>query len=167
MSMHDASEHTPARVSLADEEGVQHVLVHAILGLWEVVNNLTRVQPSRRDRYRVIIFGSARVQAGTVGYEETKRVAAALAAMGCDIIMGVALGSCRPPTRAPPRRRTVPRYALHLRCRACASGHVASAPLVLPVCPSCHQATLRCCWVWDMTLSAHPPYWSVGDEGQP
>jgi uncharacterized protein (TIGR00730 family) len=53
-----------------------------------VVNNLTRLQPSRRDRYRVTIFGSARVQAGTFGYEETKRVAAALAAMGCDIITG-------------------------------------------------------------------------------
>jgi hypothetical protein len=55
----------PERVSLADEEGVKHVLVNAILGLWDVVNNLTRLQPSRRDRYRVTIFGSARVQAGT------------------------------------------------------------------------------------------------------
>jgi uncharacterized protein (TIGR00730 family) len=78
----------PERVSLADEEGVKQVLVNSILGLWDVVNNLTRLQPSRRDRYRVTIFGSARVQAGTFGYEETKRVAAALAAMGCDIITG-------------------------------------------------------------------------------
>jgi uncharacterized protein (TIGR00730 family) len=41
-----------------------------------------------RECYRVTIFGSARVKAGTFGYEETKRLAAALAAMGCDIITG-------------------------------------------------------------------------------
>jgi uncharacterized protein (TIGR00730 family) len=75
-------------ISLADEEGVKHVLISSILGLWEVVNNLTRLRPSRRDRYRVTIFGSARAQAGTFSYEETKRVAAALAEMGCDIITG-------------------------------------------------------------------------------
>ena len=38
MSTHDAREHKPDRVSLADEEGVKHVLVASILGLWEVVN---------------------------------------------------------------------------------------------------------------------------------
>jgi uncharacterized protein (TIGR00730 family) len=59
-----------------------------VLGLWDVVNNLTRLRPSRRQRYRVTIFGSARAKAGTFGYEETKRAAAALAAMGCDIITG-------------------------------------------------------------------------------
>jgi uncharacterized protein (TIGR00730 family) len=75
-------------VSLADEEEVKQVLVNSILGLWDVVNNLTRLKPSRPDRYRVTIFGSARAKAGTFGYEETKRAAAALAEMGCDIITG-------------------------------------------------------------------------------
>jgi uncharacterized protein (TIGR00730 family) len=75
-------------VSLAEEEKVKEVLVNSILGLWDVVNNLTRLKPSRRERYRVTIFGSARVKPGTFGYEETKRVAAALAEMGCDIITG-------------------------------------------------------------------------------
>ena len=75
-------------ISLADEERVKHVLVNSILGLWEIVNDLTRLKPSRRERYRVTIFGSARVKPGTFGYEETKRVAAALAEMGCDIITG-------------------------------------------------------------------------------
>jgi len=75
-------------VSLADEEEVKHILVNSVLGLWDVVNNLTRLRPSRRDRYRATIFGSARAKAGTFGYEETKRVAAALAEMGCDIITG-------------------------------------------------------------------------------
>jgi uncharacterized protein (TIGR00730 family) len=75
-------------ISLADEEGVKQVLVNSVLGLWDVVNNLTRLRPAKHDRYRVTIFGSARVKPGTFGYEETKRVAAALAAMGCDIITG-------------------------------------------------------------------------------
>lgn len=76
------------KVSLADEPAVTQVLIDSTLGLWEVVNNLTRLQPSRRDRYRVTIFGSARAKPGTVPYEETKRVAAGLAEMGCDIITG-------------------------------------------------------------------------------
>ena len=75
-------------VPIADEEAVKEVLVNSVLGLWDVVNNLTRLRPSKRDRYRVTIFGSARVKPGTFGYEETKRAAAALAGMGCDIITG-------------------------------------------------------------------------------
>jgi uncharacterized protein (TIGR00730 family) len=75
-------------VSLADEDAVKKVVVDSILGLWEVVNNLTRLQPTHRSRYRVTIFGSARAKPGTFAYEETKRVAAALAEMGCDIITG-------------------------------------------------------------------------------
>lgn len=75
-------------ISLADEEAVRRVLVDSVLGLWDVVNNLTRLRPSRRDRYRVTIFGSARATPGTIAYEETKRAAAALAALGCDIITG-------------------------------------------------------------------------------
>jgi uncharacterized protein (TIGR00730 family) len=53
-----------------------------------VVNNLTRLRPTRHDRYRVTIFGSARTKPGTLGYEEAKRVAAALSELGCDIITG-------------------------------------------------------------------------------
>jgi uncharacterized protein (TIGR00730 family) len=79
---------TSSAVSLADEEGVTRVLVESVLGLWDVVNNLTRLKPTRRERYRVTIFGSARAQPGSFGYEETRRTAAALAAMGCDIITG-------------------------------------------------------------------------------
>ena len=75
-------------VNLRDEEQVTRVLVESVYGLWDVVNNLTRLKPSRRERYRVTIFGSARAQPGTFGYDETKRAAAALAAMGCDIVTG-------------------------------------------------------------------------------
>lgn len=75
-------------VSLADEEAVKQILATTVLDLWKVVNNLTRLRPSKRERYRVAIFGSARAQPGTFVYEEVKRVAAAVAAMGCDIVTG-------------------------------------------------------------------------------
>ncbi|HET9713135.1 MAG TPA: LOG family protein [Pyrinomonadaceae bacterium] len=75
-------------VTLNDEEAVKKVLVDSVLGLWDVVNNLTRLKPSHREGYRVTIFGSARAKPGTVAYEETKRVSKALAEMGCDIITG-------------------------------------------------------------------------------
>lgn len=75
-------------VSLADEEAVKQILTSTVLGLWDIVNNLTRLRPSKRDRYRVTIFGSARAKPGTFVYDEVKRVAAALAEMGCDIITG-------------------------------------------------------------------------------
>ena len=75
-------------VSLGDEEAVKKILVDSVLGLWDVVNNLTRLHPSKHERYRVTIFGSARAKPGTIAYEETKRVSKALAAMGCDIITG-------------------------------------------------------------------------------
>jgi uncharacterized protein (TIGR00730 family) len=75
-------------VNLADEEAVKEVLVKSVFGLWDVVNELTRLRPSKHDRYRVTIFGSARAKPGTFVYEECKRVAGALAEMGCDIITG-------------------------------------------------------------------------------
>src|SRR5262245_51148649 len=75
-------------ISLADEDGVKQILATTILRLWEVVNDLTRLRPSRRERYRVAIFGSARAEPGTFVYEEVKRVAAAFTAMGCDIVTG-------------------------------------------------------------------------------
>jgi hypothetical protein len=60
MSENDAMAQKQDVISLADEEGVKQVLVNSVLGLWDVVNDLTRLRPSRRDRYRVTIFGSAR-----------------------------------------------------------------------------------------------------------
>ena len=78
----------PGAVSLADEEAVKQVLVSTVFGLWDIVNNLTRLRPSKHERYRVTIFGSARAKPGSFVYEEVKRIAAALAELGCDIITG-------------------------------------------------------------------------------
>jgi uncharacterized protein (TIGR00730 family) len=88
MSTTQAEDQRSDVVSLADQEQVKEVLVNSVLGLWEIVNNLTRLRPSRHDRYRVTIFGSARARPGTFAYEETKRVAASLTEMGCDIVTG-------------------------------------------------------------------------------
>jgi len=75
-------------VSLSDEEAVKQILGTTVLDLWKIVNNLTRLRPSKRDRYRVAIFGSARAQPGTFVYDEVKRVAEAFAFLGCDIVTG-------------------------------------------------------------------------------
>jgi hypothetical protein len=47
------SDHLPVEperrvISLSDEEGAKQVLRDSILELWNVVNNLTRLQPTRR-----------------------------------------------------------------------------------------------------------------------
>lgn len=88
MTQEDRHEPKQSTVSLADEEAVKQLLANTVLNLWDIVNDLTRLKPSRRERYRVTIFGSARIKPGSFGYEETKRCAAELAKLGCDIITG-------------------------------------------------------------------------------
>jgi uncharacterized protein (TIGR00730 family) len=88
MNTDTAVEKGSQTVSLADEEAVKQILVNTVLGLWDIVNNLTRLRPSKRERYRVTIFGSARAKPGTYVYDEVKRLANVLAGMGCDIITG-------------------------------------------------------------------------------
>lgn len=75
-------------VNLNDEAAVKQILVDSVLGLWKIVNNLTRVRQSKRDRYRVTIFGSARIQPNTFAYDEVKRLAKAITEMGCDVVTG-------------------------------------------------------------------------------
>ncbi len=51
-------------VSLADEDKVKEVLVGTVLGLWDVVNNLTRLRPSKKETIPGIHF---RLGAGSEG----------------------------------------------------------------------------------------------------
>lgn len=88
MNENDRSDTRQDSISLADEGAVKQVLVNTVFDLWDIVNNLTRLRPSKRDRYRVTIFGSARVQPDTFAYNEVKRIAAVLAEMNCDIVTG-------------------------------------------------------------------------------
>jgi hypothetical protein len=78
----------PDVVRLSDEDAAVDLLVHAVEGLWEVVNQLTRLRRTRRENYRVTIFGSARLRPGSPAYKGVKQLAAELTRMGCDIVTG-------------------------------------------------------------------------------
>src|SRR5438034_8717024 len=75
-------------VRLSDEDATVAPLERAVTGLWEVVNELTRLRRTTRQNYRVTIFGSARLRPGTPAYDGVKQLAAELTKMGCDIISG-------------------------------------------------------------------------------
>src|SRR6476620_5700788 len=75
-------------VSLADEPAVVELVSSSILRLWDAVNDLTRLRPTRRDRFRVTIFGSARVPQDHWVYRAVHDVAAELTRLDCDIITG-------------------------------------------------------------------------------
>jgi uncharacterized protein (TIGR00730 family) len=75
-------------VSLSDEAKTAEVLRSSVLGLWQVVNNLTRLRPSKRERFRVTIFGSARVPRDHWVYLAVRDLAAELTRLGCDIVTG-------------------------------------------------------------------------------
>src|SRR6201997_2228883 len=75
-------------VRLTDEDAAIELLERAVTGLWDVVNELTRLRRTTRQNYRVTIFGSARLHPGSVAYNGVKKLAAELTKMGCDIISG-------------------------------------------------------------------------------
>jgi len=78
----------PDIVRLSDEDASVALLERAVTGLWDVVNELTRLRRTSRQNYRVTIFGSARLQPGSKAYASVKQLAAELTRMGCDIISG-------------------------------------------------------------------------------
>jgi uncharacterized protein (TIGR00730 family) len=75
-------------VSITDEEATRELIASVIGGLWEAVNELTRLRPSKRERYQFSIFGSARIERGSPYYDAVKDLARALAEMDCNIITG-------------------------------------------------------------------------------
>lgn len=80
--------HDPDTVDIADSEAAFEVIHDAILNLWDTVNKLSSIQPPRRERYRVTLFGSARIQADTPLYNGVRDLAGELTKMGCDIVTG-------------------------------------------------------------------------------
>ena len=78
----------PDAVSIADSEAAYEVIHDTILNLWDTVNKLSSIQPPRRERYRVTLFGSARIQPHTSIYEGVRHLASELTNMGCDIVTG-------------------------------------------------------------------------------
>jgi uncharacterized protein (TIGR00730 family) len=75
-------------ITLADEGQTLEVLAQSIQGLWAVVNNLTRLRPTKRLEFRVTIFGSARVARDHWVYGAVRDLAKDLAVMGCGIVTG-------------------------------------------------------------------------------
>jgi hypothetical protein len=53
------------------------------MGLWDVVNDLTRLRPTQRERYRVTIFGSARIPEDHWVYAAVRDVAEELISECC------------------------------------------------------------------------------------
>ncbi|HEY7088239.1 MAG TPA: LOG family protein [Tepidisphaeraceae bacterium] len=78
----------PETISLRDEPQVIDVLQSTVHRLWEAVNDLTRLRPTRRERYRATIFGSARVPKTHWVYKAVRDVAAELTRLDCDIVSG-------------------------------------------------------------------------------
>jgi len=75
-------------VKINDEEGLKEIIGGSVFQLWDVVNNLTRLRPVKRERYRVTVFGSARARPGSFVYEEVRRFSRLLAEMNCDVVTG-------------------------------------------------------------------------------
>lgn len=78
----------PKIVSLNDAEATLEVVKGAVIQLWDVINGLTSLRPPKRKRYRVTIFGSARIEKNSLIYQEVKWLASQLTKMGCDIVTG-------------------------------------------------------------------------------
>ncbi|GAB4540726.1 MAG: hypothetical protein Tsb0014_32150 [Pleurocapsa sp.] len=78
----------PDRVNIADSEAAFEVIQDTILNLWDTVNHLSSIRPPRRERYRVTLFGSARIQPNTAIYRGVRDLASELTLMGCDIVTG-------------------------------------------------------------------------------
>lgn len=73
---------------VCDNEATLEVVEEALNSLWAVANKLSRLKPTRRARFSVSVFGSARIAPGEALYEDVKRLTEALAAKGCDIVTG-------------------------------------------------------------------------------
>ena len=80
--------HASERVPLDDEEKVLDVVRSSVFGLWNAVNDLTRLRPTKRSRYRVTIFGSARVPSDHWVYQAVRDLSAELTRLDCVIVTG-------------------------------------------------------------------------------
>jgi uncharacterized protein (TIGR00730 family) len=75
-------------IDTTDDETAMQVIRASVLGLWDAVDNLSRIRPRRADAYYVTIFGSARIRPNMTQYKEVRRLARELAEMGCRIVTG-------------------------------------------------------------------------------
>lgn len=64
------------------------VIDGSVAQLWETIESLERLQPRNLERFRVSIFGSARIAASHPLYLEALELGQRLAEVGCDIVTG-------------------------------------------------------------------------------
>src|SRR4051794_33936874 len=74
MSINPSADRASTTVSLAGEDTIKRIVTDTLFGLWATVNNLTRVRPSKRERYRVTVFGSASTEPGHWMYQEVNPI---------------------------------------------------------------------------------------------
>ena len=85
------------------------VIDGSVAQLWETIESLERLQPRNLERFRVSIFGSARIEKIHPLYGEAQDLGQRLAEAGCDIVTGgggglmqaVDLGASRGAVRRP------------------------------------------------------------------
>jgi predicted Rossmann-fold nucleotide-binding protein len=75
-------------IGMTHQDAIFQILQNSVLNLWDVVNQLSSIQPPKRERYRVSIFGSARLQPGMPLYDGVRFLASELTLLGCDIVTG-------------------------------------------------------------------------------
>lgn len=64
------------------------VIDGSVAQLWETIESLERLQPRNLERFRVSIFGSARIAESHPLFAEAQELAQRLAEAGCDIVTG-------------------------------------------------------------------------------
>jgi hypothetical protein len=64
------------------------VIDGSVAQLWETIESLERLQPRNLERFRVSIFGSARIKNTSQLYQEARDLGQRLAEAGCDIVTG-------------------------------------------------------------------------------
>ena len=85
------------------------VIDGSVAQLWETIESLERLQPRNLERFRVSIFGSARIEKTKPLYSDAQDLGQRLAEAGCDIVTGgggglmqaVDLGASRGAVRHP------------------------------------------------------------------
>lgn len=88
MSNHTSQLPNCEPMGLTQHQKNYDLIQDAISSLWGVVNGLSTIQPPQQNRYRVTIFGSARITKQSPVYQDVKRLASELTYLGCDIITG-------------------------------------------------------------------------------
>ena len=78
---------THGRIDETTADLVQ-VIDGSVAQLWETIESLERLQPRNLERFRVSIFGSARISESDPLYAAAHTLAKRLAEAGCDIVTG-------------------------------------------------------------------------------